>query len=59
MRITYARKVSFFYVAVICTATGGTEQKRACVCRHDLSELPVNDKARNEARIPSTCVRRY
>ena len=28
------RKKSFvFYVAVICTATGGTEQKRACMCR--------------------------
>jgi len=32
------RKKSYvFYVAVICTATEGTEKKRACLCRYDLS----------------------
>jgi len=38
----YARKVSFFHVAVISTATGVTEQKRACMCRYDLSAWTAN-----------------
>jgi len=36
MRIQYARKLSFFIVAVICITTGGTEQ-RACVSRYGQS----------------------
>jgi len=38
----YARKFSFFYVAVICTTTGRTEQIRACVCRCDPSAWTAN-----------------
>jgi len=42
MRIKYARKFSFFCVAIICTTTGGTEQIRACVCRYDQSAWTAN-----------------
>jgi len=38
MRIKYVRKLSFFfYVAVTCTTTGGTEQIVAFVSRYDQS----------------------
>jgi len=50
----------FFYVAVICTTTGG--QKRyglLCAVTINTPELPINDEARNEAHIASTRVRRY
>jgi len=59
MRIKYARKFSFYYLAVICTTTGRAEQIQAFVCRLiNPPELPINDEARNEAHIASTGVRR-
>jgi len=50
MRIKHSRKLSFFYVAVICTIAKEEE-------RHGLMwaiminppELPINDESRNEA----------
>jgi len=48
------------YVAIICTTNGETEQMRACgVVMIHPPELPINDEARNDARIASTGVRLY
>jgi len=42
-----SRKFSFYYLAVICTNTGRTEQIQACVCAVMINppELPINDEA--------------
>jgi len=45
MRMKYARKPSFFVVAVIYATTEGTEQIRACVMINP-SEVPIDDEAR-------------
>jgi len=49
----------FYYVAIICTTTGGREQIRACVSRYDQSAWTSNDEARNDAQIAGTGVRLY
>jgi len=60
MRIKYAIKFSFFYVVVLCTTTGETEQMLACACRYiNPRELPINEEARSKAHIASTVVRWY
>jgi len=60
MRIKYARKSSFYHVAVICTISGG-QNRYGLVCAAVINppELPIYDEARNEAHIASTGVRRY
>jgi len=58
MRIKYARKFSFFYVAVICKTTGGQNRYGlVCAVMINSPELPINDEARNEERIASAGVR--
>ena len=60
--VAYTRKhFVFCYVVVICTTTGGTEQIWACVSRYVINppELPMNDKARNDAHFASTGVWLY
>jgi len=60
MRMKYARKFSFFYVAVKCTiAVGKNRYGLVCAVMINPLELPINDEARNEAHIVSTGVRRY
>jgi len=60
MRIKYARKFSYFYVAVKCTITG-RQNRYGLVCAVMINPLEVliNDEARNEAHIASTGVRWY
>jgi len=58
MRIKYASKFVFYYVAVICTITKGKDRYglvRAVMINPP--ELPINGKARNEAHIASAGVR--
>jgi len=56
MSIKYARKFSFFYVAVKCTIAGG-QNRYGLVCAVVINplELPINVAA----HIASTGVRRY
>jgi len=60
MRIKYARKFSFFHVAVKCTIAGG-QNRHGLVYTVMINplQLPINDEARNETHIASTGVRRY
>jgi len=52
MRIQYARTFSFFYVAVICTTTGGPNRYGLVYAvTINPAEQPINDQARNEAQV--------
>jgi len=42
MHVMYARKVLYDIMWLLCTATGGTEQIRACVSRYDQSSWTAN-----------------
>ena len=57
MRMKHARKLSFFYMAVVYNYCGATKQMRACVSRYDESAWTSNDEARIDANIASTGVR--
>jgi len=61
MRIKYARKFSFFYVAVKCTITGG-QNRYGLVCAVMINPLGTANYWRSSKRntyIASTGVRRY